>query len=238
MARPSITTTDAHPYTPIRTRPLATPARELPVVGDCIAIAPSPSTPKNPIATLLSSKTPNFNWIENRAIHYPFPIPDDSNEEIDVIEYQTTGTLKASFLNADAKSHTVKLTVDDRDIERIKGLVNTSPDFLEGSFHWPFDVNGVATFTSKENLSAEFQYLYDARGKNPGVVDEDDKISPSQLNNGSKVLVEYTPATWSGKKAKNGEASFGNGCTLKLHSILLLEDKYNFQSSRKRRRMR
>jgi len=146
--------------------------------------------------------------------------------------------LTASFLNADAKSHTVKLTVHDRDIERIKALVNTSPDFLEGSFHWPFDINGVATFTSKENLSAEFQYLYDARGKNLGDVDEDDKISPSRLNNGSKVLVEYTPTTWSGMKAKNGEASFGNGCTLKLHSILLLEDKYNFQSSRERRRMR
>ena len=119
MARPSITTTDTRAYTPIRSRPLATPARELPVVGDCITIAPSPSvssTPKNPIATILSSKTPNFNWIENRAIHYPFPIPDDSNEEIDVIEYQTTGTLKASFLSADAKSHIVKVTVDDRDI--------------------------------------------------------------------------------------------------------------------------
>ena len=232
MPQPSITTTDTCPYAPVRSRPLATPARELPIVGDCITIAPSPSTPKNP------SKTPNFYWIENRAICYPFPIPDDSNEEIDVIEYQTTGRLKASFLNTDAKSHTVKLTVDDKDIERIKVLVNTSPDFLEGSFHWPFDVNGIATFTSKENLSAEFEYLYDARGKNPDDVDEDDKISPSRLNNGSKVLVEYTPATWSGKKAKNGEASFGNGCTLKLHSILLLEDKYNFQSFRKRRRMR
>ena len=146
--------------------------------------------------------------------------------------------MTASFLNADAKSHTVKLTVHDKDIERIKALVNTSPDFLEESFHWPFDVNGVATFTSKENLSAEFQYLYDARGKHPGDVDEDDKISPSWLNNGSKVLVEYTPVTWSGKRAKNGEASFGNGCTLKLHSILLFEDKYNFQSPRKRHRMK
>jgi len=43
--------------------------------------------------------------------------------------------LTASFLNADAMSHTVKLTVDDRDIERIKALVNTSFDFVEGNFH-------------------------------------------------------------------------------------------------------
>jgi len=75
------------------------------------------------------------------------------------------GTLTASFLNANAKSHTVKLTVDDEDIKQIKALIKTSRDFLEESFHWPFDVNGIATFTSKENLSDEFEHLYDARGK-------------------------------------------------------------------------
>jgi len=69
-------------------------------------------------------------------------------------------------------------------------------------------------------------------------ISEDDKMSVSQLNNGSKVLVEYTPTTWSGKKDRNGEAPLGNGCTLKLQSILLLEDKYNFGSPSKRHRMR
>ena len=84
---------------------------------------------------------------------------------MDVVEYQITGTLTASFFNADAmSSHTVKLTVNDRDIERIKALVKTSPDFVEESFHWPFDINSIAAFTSKENLSAEYEYLYDARG--------------------------------------------------------------------------
>src|SRR5436305_15101463 len=116
----------------------------------------------------------------------------------------------------------LKLTVDDEDIKQIKALIKTSPDFLEESFHWPFDVNGIATFTSKENLSDEFEHLYDARGKKHDDVHEDNKMAPSQLNNGSKVLVEYTPTTWSGKKGKNGEAPFGNGCTVKLQSILLL----------------
>ena len=92
-------------------------------------------------------------------------------------------------------SHTIKLRIDVNDVERIKALVKTSPDFLEESFHWPFDINRIATFTSKENLSAEFECLYDARGKNPDDVNEDDKMSSSRLNNGSKVLVEYTPVT-------------------------------------------
>ena len=58
----------------------------------------------------------------------------------------------------------------------------------------------------------------------------------SQLNNDNKVLIDYTLTTWSEKKTKYGEALFGNGCALKLQSILLLEDKYN--SREKRGRMR
>ena len=131
--------------------------------------------------------------------------------------------------------YTVKLSIENGDIERIKALIKTSPDFLEESFHWPFDFNGITTFTSKENLSVD---LYDARDKNPDEFDEDNRMSPLRLNNSSKVLVEYMPTTWSGKKAKNGEASFGNGCTLKLQSVLLLENKHNFQSARKRHRIK
>jgi len=184
---------------PIPSPPIATLAGEFPTVTDSITVTPSrslSSTPKNSIETTLSaSTTPTFHWIDNHAIRYPFPIAGDSNEAIDVIEYQITGTLTSSFLNADAKSHTVKLTIDDGDIQRIEALVKTSPDFVEESFRWPFDVNGITTFTSKENLSTEFEYLYDARDKNPDDVDEDDKMAPFQLNNGSKVLVEYTPTT-------------------------------------------
>ena len=92
-------------------------------------------------------------------------------------------------------SHTVKLTVDNEDIEWIKDLIKMSLDFLKESFQWPFDVYGIATFISKDNLSTEFEYLYDARGKNPDDIDEDNKMSPLRLNNGSKVLMEYTPTT-------------------------------------------
>ena len=161
---------------------------------------------------------------------------DESNETVDVIEREITGTLTASFSNASALSHTVKLKIDVHDIERVEDLVKTSPDFLNGTFRWPFD-NGIATFTSKENLSSEFQYLYDARHKNPDDINEDDRMSPSQLRVDSKVLIEYTPTTWSWKKGRDGEAVFGNGCTFRLQSILLLADRYNFQSPRKRRRL-
>ena len=150
MARSTTTITNNRAFTPIPSPPILTRAAELPVVADSITVSISrslSSTPKNPIETLVStSTTPTFNWIDNQTIRYPFPIADDSNEAFDVVEYQTTGTLTASFLNADAKSHTVKLMADDGNIKRIKALVKTSPDFLEESFHWPFDVNSITTF--------------------------------------------------------------------------------------------
>lgn len=110
----------------------------------------------------------------------------------------------------------VKLTVANADIERIQHLVKISPDFVEHNFHWPFDVNGVVTFTSKENLFSKFEHIYDARGKSPDDIDEDNKISSSRLNDGNKVLVKHIPVTWSAIKNNIG--------TLKLQSILLLED--------------
>jgi len=111
------------------------------------------------------------------------------------------------------RSHTVELTIINAHIERIKDLVKTSPDF---DFHWPFDINSITTFTSKENLTSEFEHLYDARGKNPGSIDEGNKISLSLLNNGSKVLIEYTPIRWSAKKSGSDvRAPFGSGCMLK-----------------------
>ena len=160
MARSSTTTTNTRPYAPIPSSPIVTPADELPIVADFITVAPSPSlssTPKIPVETILSATTLTFNWIDNPAIRYSFPNADDSNEIIDIVKYQTTETLTASFLKSDAVSHTVKLTIDDGVIERIKALIKTSLDFHEENFHWPFDVNGIATFTSKEKLLDEFE---------------------------------------------------------------------------------
>jgi hypothetical protein len=206
-------------------------------IVDSVTVAPGrslSSTTQNVIQT-----EPSVTWIENHAIRYPFPVGDDSTGTLNVIEWRTTGTLTASFLNANALSHTVKLKLDPEDIERIKAFIKTSPDYIEENFRWPFtvDIDTIATFTSKENLAAEFESLYDARGKNPDDVKEDDRISPSQLTVGSKVMVEYTPTTWSRKKVRNEDAFFGYGSTLKLQAILILADRYSFQSPRKRRRM-
>ena len=149
------TTINTHLFSPTSSSLSIIPTDETPTIISSITITQSrslSSIPKNPIETIMpASTTPTFTWVDNHGIHHPFPIVNDSNKPIDVIEYQTTGTLMTSFLNADAKSHTVKLTLANADIERIKDLVKTSPNFIEQNFHWPFDINGIATFTSKEN---------------------------------------------------------------------------------------
>ena len=60
------------------------------------------------------------------------------------------------------------------------------------------------------------------------------------INDGSQVMIEYSLVPYLGLDKKDGE-SFHSGCTLKLLSIGLLKDenqKYNFESPRKKRRMR
>ena len=39
---------------------------------------------------------------------------------------------------------------------------------------------------------------------------------------GSKVVIEYTPVPYSGKKPNRNDDGFPSGCTLKLHSITVL----------------
>src|SRR5579859_765917 len=75
------------------------------------------STPKIPIQTILPDSSTG-SPITPFVIHSPLMTIQISNRAIDIVEHQTTGMLTASFLNADAKSHTVKLTVDDKDIEQ------------------------------------------------------------------------------------------------------------------------
>ena len=109
MPRSSTTITNNCSYARNPSPSIVTSIGEPPIVAESITVASSrslSSTPKNPTETILPvSITPTFNWIDNNGIRYPFPVVHDSNEAIDVIEYQTTGTLTASFLNANAMSH-------------------------------------------------------------------------------------------------------------------------------------
>lgn len=137
----------------------------------------------------------------------------------------------------------MKVTVDPDDLDLIKTLVRSSPDYTDGEFRWPFSSeDNVTTFTSKETLGTEFEFVYDARQVDDlDNITNEHKMPASQLENGCRVAVEFTPTTYSPwKSLKDGEApAFLNGCSLKLHSVILIEEtRLNFDSPRKRRRMK
>ena len=79
--------------------------------------------------------------------------------------------------------------------------------------------------------------MYDGRNKGNGENGEEDELPAHRIRVGVKVRVEYTPTVWSVKKLKDGAPakSGSSGCSLKLMAVILLEERYNFESPRKRR---
>jgi hypothetical protein len=96
-----------------------------------------------------------------------------------------------AFLNAGALSHTLKFTIAREDIERIKTLVESSPEYRpsEEFQKWPF-VDDVATANNKDDLESAFEPIYDGRNK---AIRDMDLIPAHRIRPpGVKVHVEYT----------------------------------------------
>jgi len=54
-----------------------------------------------------------------------------------------------SYLQADAKSHTIKVQLKSSDIDHIKSIIRTAPHHVEAAYQWPFE-GIIAKFTSKD----------------------------------------------------------------------------------------
>lgn len=195
-----------------------------------------------PSASETSTGFPPIKWVDNNGIKFPFPADDmeyDGNDTFDPIQFKTNGIVSAAYLSVGALSHTIKFTIPKEDVKLIKDLIASSPDFHPSEeFHWPF-VDEIATANNKDDLDSAFEHVYDGRNKEIGDLDEEDLIPAHRIRPEVKVQVEYTPTLWAPKKSKSaGPSKFGSGgCSLKLMGVVLLEEKYNFQSPKKRRRM-
>lgn len=180
-------------------------------------------------------------WIDNNGVKYPFPADDGNCASDDVfipIQFSATGVVSASYLNAGALSHTVKFAIAREDIDHVKALIESSPEYhASDEFKWPF-VDDVATTSNKDNLTSAFEHVYDGRGKSIRDLGEEDLLPAHRIRPGVKVEVEYTPTCWAPKTSKDGSnTKFGaGGCSLKLMAVVLLEDKYHFESPRKKRK--
>ena len=182
------------------------------------------------------------NWVASRGKYYGFKklagLSGDNDVE-EVIEYSTIGVVKKAFLQAEAMSHAIFVDIDQQEVDRIKGIVKTVPNFEEQGYRWPFD-GREAKFTSKENLNMEYEYVWDGRGIDVHDVGSRLALRIEDIEEGSKVFVEHAITPYSGKKARANIVGFELGATLELLSVGLLERpdrKFNFESPRKKRRM-
>lgn len=193
-------------------------------------------------ATIAPASSSSVKWVDNNGVKYPFPADDadyDADDVFNPIQFNAHGIVSTAFLNAGALSHTLKFTIARDDVQRIKTLIESSPDYrASDQFKWPF-VDGVATANNKDNLASAFEHVYDGRDKAIGDLGEEDLLPAHRIRPGVKVEVEYTPTCWAPKKSKDGiHTKFGaGGCSLKLMGVVLLEDKYHFESPRKKQKL-
>jgi hypothetical protein len=181
-------------------------------------------------------------WVSNKGRYHAFdPRPSDAtdNDTQDVIEFEVVGTLTRAFLQASAKSHTISVDIGHCEIDGIKSIVRTVPNFQERGYRWPFEGTD-AKFTSKDNLEDAYDEIWDGRDIDIHDIDSRTPLTIDDLEEGSKVFVEYTISPYSAKKTRPNVEGFEAGTTLRLLSVGLLERpdrRLNFESPRKRRRM-
>jgi hypothetical protein len=181
-------------------------------------------------------------WVGNKGRFHAFdPRPSDATDDDtqDVIEFEVVGTLTRAFLQASAQSHTISVDIGHSEINGMKSIVRTVPNFQERAYRWPFEGTD-AKFTSKDNLGDAYDEIWDGRDIDIHDIDSRTPLTIDDLEEGSKVFVEYTISPYSAKKARPSVEGFEAGTTLRLFSVGLLERpdrRLNFESPRKRRRM-
>jgi hypothetical protein len=151
--------------------------------------------------------------------------PNDSERQIQVFEVD--GILEDFILKPHSFSHFVNVQLSTADIINIKEIVRTAPGHVEDAdFRWPFERN-IAKFTSKDvkaNLAQDFQPILDGTHLENWRVFEGNlgDFNLEDLVEGAKVGLEYSPVPFSGRKANANDAGYAGGCSLKLHSIIVL----------------
>ena len=197
-----------------------------------------------PISSTSSDTSPplNIHWRSNKGRYHAFEtkLPDtDDDDAQEILEFETTGILIRTFLQPNAKSHTIIVNIGHAEIDRIKSIIHSVPNFQEHGYRWPFD-GFDAKFTSKENLEDPYENIWDTRNIDVHNIDSRLPLNVDDIEEGCKVFVEYSISPYSAKKARPNVEGFNAGATLQLLSIGLLElpdRRFNFESPRKKCRM-
>ena len=178
-------------------------------------------------------------WRKKGARYYAFSGQDEHGRR-GVVERTLKGTVTNSYLRAGALSHTVSVEVEAEDLEDLKSLIKTAPEFDAKRYRWPFE-GTVVKLTSCKDLSSEYKYVWNGVGIDWSDVDQRKKLAAEEVKEGRSVIVEYTPVPYSGREATDKADGFEAGCSLQLLLIGVLDDdgsvEFDFDSPQKRRWM-
>ena len=156
-----------------------------------------------------------------------------------IMEFETIGTLTRAFLQANTKSHIIIINIDQTEIDHIKSIIHSTPNFQKWGYHWLFD--GVNTkFISKDNLEDAYEDIWDSHDIDIHDINSWVPLPANDLEEGCKVFVEYTISPYLGGKIRPNMEGFEAGTTLQLLSVGLLEcpdRKLDFQSLKKKWRI-
>jgi len=155
-------------------------------------------------------------WVSNKGRYYAFESrasdgTDDNPQQI--LEFEIIGILTKAFLQASAKSHTIIANIGLAEIDHIKSIIRSVPNFEERGYRWPFDGPDVK-FTSKDNLEDMYEEIWDGHDIDVHNIDSRIPLTADDLEEGSKVFVEYTITPYSAKKARANVEGFKVGITL------------------------
>lgn len=198
-----------------------------------------------------SSVLTEVSWVLNKTQTMYFPFSEVTGKG--VMELTLKGIVNDVYLRSGAFSHSIMVKIDDEKVKEIKDMVLEAPNCKDAEdYHWPITGN-VVKLTSKEKLDSAFENVWKIDSEKL-VRNEDLRkpISIDQITKGSRVYVEFTPVSYNGRmlakntgleSSANKKEGYKPGCTLRLYSIGLLEkqddveDLYDFDSARKKRRM-
>ena len=227
------------------------PEKPSPNTPSAISVLPRPLSPLiDPPSTPSCPQTPTSNdhsiqWIYRDRRPHPFITEISSTTGVEVTKlkaFEVNGLVVDFYLRADAYAHTIRLQLSPNDIESIKTIIRTAPNHLESNYRWPF--NGpIAKFTSKdskEKLASDFEPVLDGRGIDLNDLDDNlEDLTINDLLEGARVSVEYIPVPYGARKANKKDDGFMPGCTLKLLSIVILDNPANLviSSPSKRRKL-
>jgi hypothetical protein len=118
---------------------------------------------------------------------------------------------------------TLRRVLAGDDAAAIKRIVEKVPGFNDNGYRWPMNGN-VPKFSAKGlDTTKPFADLWSADIGDVANIDRRRPIEHSGIERGAKVLVEYTPVSYPGRHAKEGDPGYDPGCTLIYSSIIMIE---------------